>query len=348
MASALVLASDVRVPRFFTLEFSEYGSYSTYVRDGGEMDGCIKFEETNVESPYTKFEAEAAGADGLFHIRSCQNNKYWERNEIQHKGWITATAKKKEENQTKASCTLFKFITVDAFMKTVRVLHVQSGNYLCLPVTVQPTTTTTNRCASADYNVLDHEGHDVLRLIDWRSVLVLPVYVAFKGDNGKYLRLRPQNPNWDYLEFSADDIADPDVPCVITGASSKNIRTLSNYKYWELKAPWIWADGTNSANLNAGFKPVQVDDTTIALISAGNNRYCRRLTAERKTDCLHASANTIIRESRLTVEEPVLRREINDVQYKVNDARVYDASLLDVARNSASNFTQKSSTLTRF
>ncbi|GMI64361.1 hypothetical protein HRI_000105400 [Hibiscus trionum] len=339
MASALVLASDVRVPRFFTLEFGEYGSYSTYVRDGGEMDGCIKFEEGNVESPYTKFEAEAAGADGLFHIRSCQNNKYWERKKIQHKDWITATAKKKEENQTKASCTLFKFITVDAFMKTVRILHVQSGNYLCL-------STSTDRCASADYNVVDHEGHDILQLIDWRSMVVLPKYVAFKGDNGKYLRHRPQNPRWDYLEFSANDLGDPTVPCEVSVFTNGNvrIRSLSNNKFWRLSPNWIWADSYDTSITDTLFRPYRVDDTTIALMNLRNNRFCRRLTADRKTDCLNAAVNTIIRETRLTVEEPVLSREINDVQYKVDDARVYDESVIVVARNTASNHTQQSST----
>ncbi|KAK8571627.1 hypothetical protein V6N13_047292 [Hibiscus sabdariffa] len=349
MASALVLASEVGVPRFFTLEFNEYGSYSTYVRDGGEMDGCIRFDETNVESPYTKFEAEAAAADGLFHIRSCQNNKYWERSKIQHKCWITATAKKKEEDQTNASCTLFKFITVDAFMKAVRILHVQSGNYLCLSVTDdQPATTA--RCASADYSVVDREGRDILQLVDWRSLLVLPKYVAFKGDNGKYLRHRPQNPRWDYLEFSADDLGDQTVPCEVFVARGGNVRikTLFNNRFWRLSPTWIWADSTdtNSYNNNTVFRPVKYDDTTIGLISLGNNLFCRSLTADRKKNCLDAGVPSLIREARLTVVEPILNRQIFDVQYQLDDARVYEESVLVVARNANANYTQESNTLT--
>ncbi|KAK8571608.1 hypothetical protein V6N13_047274 [Hibiscus sabdariffa] len=340
----MALASDLIVPRFFTLGFNPKGYYLSFVRDGGEMDGCIRFVQTNAESPYTKFEAEAANADGLFHIRSCQNNRYWERNKIPN--WITATALKKEEDQTKPSCTLFKLISVDAAMNTVRMVHVQSANYLCLWGTGQPAT---DCCVLSSYNVYDNQGCDVFQLIDWSSFLILPRYVAFKGHNGKYLCLRYQDPNWPYMQFATDDIGDSTVPCEIfvTTDGIVRIKPTCADKFWRRSPNWIWADSddTTSNNKDTLFRAVKVDSKTIGLINLGNNYFCKSLTTEGKTDCLNADVPSVTKEAQLTVEEPVLTREIYGIKYKLDYSRVYDESVLIVARNSASNFTQESSTL---
>ncbi|KAK8485627.1 hypothetical protein V6N11_008976 [Hibiscus sabdariffa] len=69
-------------PKIITLGFIPKDSYLSYVREGGSIDGYLKSFETNIESPYAKFEVEGAGVDEsyvLLHIRSLQNNKYWER-----------------------------------------------------------------------------------------------------------------------------------------------------------------------------------------------------------------------------------------------------------------------------
>ncbi|KAK8675616.1 hypothetical protein V6N13_033681 [Hibiscus sabdariffa] len=132
------MASDLSLPRYIALGLNPEisylnpkGSYLSYARGDGKTDAFIQFLETNAQSPYAKFEVEFATARGLFHIRSCQNNKYWERNRNpSEKYWITASANM-EEDQSKESCTLFKFISVDPMVNTVRIVHVQSGNYLC-------------------------------------------------------------------------------------------------------------------------------------------------------------------------------------------------------------------------
>ncbi|KAK8548366.1 hypothetical protein V6N13_054825 [Hibiscus sabdariffa] len=344
LALALALASDLSVPRYFTLGFNLKGYYLSFVRDGGEMDGCIRFVGTNVDSPYTKFEAEAATADGLFHIRSCQNNRYWERNKIPD--WITATALKKDEDQTNPSCTLFKLIFVDAAMKTVRIVHVQSENYLCLWGTGEPAT---DSCVLASYNVYDHQGSDIFQLIDWSSLLILPRYVALKGNNDKYLCLRNQDPNWPYMQFATDDIGDSTVPLEIFSTTDGTVRTKPTCtdKFWRRSPNWIWADSddTSSNNKDTLFRPVKVDNKTIGLINLGNNYFCKRLTTEGKENCLNAAVPSLTKEAQLTVEEPVLSRDIYGVKYNLDYSRVYDESVLIVARNSASNYNQDPSAL---
>ncbi|GMJ01764.1 hypothetical protein HRI_003845600 [Hibiscus trionum] len=159
-------------PKIISLGFSPKGCYLSYVREGGDIDGYLKFFETNVESPYAKFEVEVDAADNYsFHIRSLQNNKYWERSKnISITGkpaeqyWITATANNKEEDQSKESCTLFKFRYVDPDTNTVRIVHVQSGCYLCLWGLANPTY---DGCVLANYQVHDHQGFDVFKLVNW-------------------------------------------------------------------------------------------------------------------------------------------------------------------------------------
>ncbi|KAK8548327.1 hypothetical protein V6N12_061242 [Hibiscus sabdariffa] len=52
----------------------------------------------------------------------------------------------------------------------------------------------------------DGRCNDMFRMIDCKSLLVPPKYVAFKGYNGKYL-----GPHDNYAAFTADDIGDPNV-----------------------------------------------------------------------------------------------------------------------------------------
>ncbi|KAK8665861.1 hypothetical protein V6N13_006018 [Hibiscus sabdariffa] len=255
----------------------------------------------------SKFQVEAASADGLFHIRSCQNNKYWERSKnISITGnpaeeyWITATANSKEEDQSKASCTLFKFFSVDPATNSVQILHVQSGCYLCQWALASPTY---GGCvlALANYQIYDHQGCDSFQLIDWSSLVILPRFVAFKGDN--------------------------------------DIDSTNN---------WIWADSddTSTNDKDTLYRGVQVDGKTIGLINLGNNYFCKRLTTHvGQTNCLNAALPTVTTEGRITVEEPVLRREINDVKYDVDDSRVYDQKSLILATNSVVNSSPEPATL---
>ncbi|KAK8571612.1 hypothetical protein V6N13_047277 [Hibiscus sabdariffa] len=351
---ASVLASDLSLPRYIALGLNPEisylnpkGSYLSYARGDGKTDAFIQFLETNAESPYAKFEVEFATARGLFHIRSCQNNKYWERNRNpSEKYWITATANKKEEDQSKESCTLFKFISVDPVVNTVRIVHVQSGNYLC---SWGSTEATANYRVLANYNVYDHQGCDIYRLIDWNSLLILPKYVAFKGNNGKYLCLRHYDSDRPYMQFASEDIGDSTVPCEIfvTTDGIVRIKPTCTDKFWRRSPNWIWADSddTSSNNKDTLFRPVKVDNKTIGLINLGNNYFCKRLTTEGKESCLNAAVPSLTQEAQLTVEEPVLTREIYGVKYNLDYSRVYDESVLIVARNSASNYNQDPSAL---
>ncbi|XVF31370.1 hypothetical protein REPUB_Repub16aG0140000 [Reevesia pubescens] len=335
----MVLASlTLSLPRFIVLKCID-NQYLGYNREGGEYDEYLSFNETAV-SPYAKFEVERASKDGLVHIRSCQNNKYWVRVKP---FWIAATSDKPEEDQTKESCTLFKPIPIDHATNTVRFINVQSGCNLCFWNVDPPL-----RAMLAYYKDDDKNGADIFTIIDWESLLILPKYVTFKGDNNQYLCLR-QIEGHPYLQFATNDIGDSTVACEIFVTHDGNVRIkpFSSNRFWRLSPNWIWADSddTSSNNKDTLFRPVKVDKQTIGLLNLGNNNFCKSLTTEGKTSCLNAAVPSITKEAQLRVEEPVLTRELYNLKYNLDNSRIYDETVILVAKNSASNYSQQSNTL---
>ncbi|XP_039001970.1 uncharacterized protein LOC120128351 [Hibiscus syriacus] len=240
------------LPSFIALGFNPKGVYLTYVADGGNIDGYLKFFETDVESPFAKFQVEVANADGLFHIRSCQNNKYWERSKnLSITGnpleqyWITATADKKEEDLSKESCTLFKCIPVDSTMTSVRIVHVQSGCYLCLWKLADPSY---HGIVLANYRIHDHQGCDIFQLIDLKLPTAKLITLGF-NPKGVYLGyVRDAETIDGYLKFFETYAESPYAKFEMEVASADglfHIRSRTNNKYWERKQYWITATASN-------------------------------------------------------------------------------------------------------
>ncbi|KAK8549321.1 hypothetical protein V6N13_008997 [Hibiscus sabdariffa] len=348
------LVPKIAFPQLIVVQPIDKLDYLSYIRGrGGDTDGYLRFSEGRVDSPFAKFEVEFFNND-LVHIRSCQNNKYWERTQnlsltgsTSSQYWITATADKKEEDQSKESCTLFKivFVNVNSEEKRVRFMHVQSGCYLRLWKWNNQTYT---RCVLANHKDYDSQSADVFTIIDWSSLLILPRYVAFKGDIGRYLCLRSDGKH-PFLQFDTDDIGDPTVACEIlpTDDGTIRIKQMSNKNYWRRSPNWIWADTiyTSGDHKDALFRPVKVDDQTIGLINLGNKNFCKRLTTDGKTNCLNAGVSTLTRDAQLRVAEAVLTREIYGVRYDFDSARVYNETVLSLDQRTSTNHTQQSSTL---
>ncbi|TYH26854.1 hypothetical protein ES288_A02G022400v1 [Gossypium darwinii] len=334
------------LPKFIVLKPSDNNGYLSYIREGENNLGFLKFFETQAVSPYAKFEVEISDTNGLVHIRSCQNNKYWQRTQTvsiagvpPEQYWIAATAQNKEEDQSKETCTLFKVVLagpVTGTDRTVQIVHVQSGCKLCL---LPGSDLLLNRCVSANYREFDSNGFDIFSIIDCKSLLVLPKYVAFKGHNNKYLCVREN-----YLAFSADDIGDSTVAfeTFVTNGGKVHIKSICAGKFWWANNSAIWV-GSDDPRNNDGppFRPVKVDDKTIGLFSLVNNKFCTTLTRQNGEECLNPAVPTITKEAKLTVEEPVLTRDIYDVKYDLGNSRVYHETTFIIAKNFASNYTRQ-------
>ncbi|XP_039133102.1 LOW QUALITY PROTEIN: uncharacterized protein LOC120270144 [Dioscorea cayenensis subsp. rotundata] len=345
----------VVLPRFIVINFNDNDEkddkrhYMGYINEKGkEYNGYLAFTETQAVSAYAKFEVETADRNGLVHIRSSQNNKYWVRTKENDNGgnlaWITTTAEKPENDQCKESCTLFKFIIEDATTNMYRIVHIQSGCYLLAKWRASnfPCFVGANDKTCQEYE------NDIFKIIDWDSLVILPKYMAFKGDNGQYLCLR-QIEGYPYLQFSTDDIGDSTAAFenFTTENGTIRIKSTSNNEFWRRSPNWIWADSNENSNNNKDtlFRPIKVDYQTIGLLNLGNNHFCKRLTTEGKTSCLNAAVPTVTKEAKIKVEEPVLTRNIYDVKYDMENSRVYDETVLVVAKNSATNNTQQTSSL---
>ncbi|GMJ09860.1 hypothetical protein HRI_004655200 [Hibiscus trionum] len=335
------------LPRYIVIESSEGyfkpDGYVSYIREDGEDDGFLRYREPQVTSPYAKFEVESSETEGQFHIRSCQNNKYWQRTFHYTDPWgywIAANSKKKG---SKDSSTLFKFIPVAE--NTFRIMHVESGYYVCwwrVDPDDQGYNPKFNWGLSSRNDYFDDGNSYLFKIIDWSSLMILPRYVAFRGPNNKYLCLYKDSMPY----YGSDEIGEETVAFEILPTNDGNIRIKSfkTGKFFRcVNSRWIWADDTSTDNVDTFFRAVKFGDQKIGLIYLGNNNYCKRLTDEGYGNALAAVATYATNETEMMVEEPVLTREIYDVRYDLDNSRVYGEEVRVLAQFSATNITDESS-----
>ncbi|XP_040947489.1 uncharacterized protein [Gossypium hirsutum] len=290
------------LPRFIVIKSINANACLGFKQDD-PYEGYTEFSESMVTSPNAKFEVESAKG-GLVHIRNCINMNYLERTEedsisgkADEQYWITATAEKKEEDLSKEWCTLFQPLEEDSVNKTYRFMHVQSGCYLRLRQSYSPDITAGVLATSTK---IDANGNDIFKVIDWDTLVILPRYIAFKGNNDMFLRLAEIDGH-PYLQFLGEDIGEAAVAMEVfyTPNGDIRIKPVCSDKYWKRKLDWIWVDSddTKGNDKDTLFHPFKVDGKTIALLNLGNNMFCKRFTGEGITSCLSARIPSVTKES---------------------------------------------------
>ncbi|XP_057773149.1 uncharacterized protein LOC130992511 [Salvia miltiorrhiza] len=318
------------LPSFIVMSVPMYSGY-TYVRRND--DGSAVVGEDSMFSPLVKIELERATTnDKYVHIRFCYNNKYWQKSDGDD--GIVALSSKPEEDTTKPSCTLFE---VALLMPTLgNFTHVPTGRRVMM-----------NNATKALY--VDKAGSEgaLLGYMDWSTLVKLPTHVAFKGDNEKYLQAFYDDHN--YLKFKSDDPNYYLCSNTVSLMNDGHVRIKNDHwgMFWRRSPNWIWADSTDlTANNNDTlFWPVKIDADTIALRSAGNNRFCQRLTTDGMESCLNAASSTMAKEARLQVQELVEARSINNVRYRMEDARIYGETPYLAGTSSVTNDGDEESSL---
>jgi hypothetical protein len=201
------------------------------------------------------------------------------------------------------------------------------------------------RLLLGDMDDRSNEDAYIFSVVDLNKQMALPRHVCFKANNDKYGRVAGKN---NYIEFTSDDIGDPAVRHSIhpNGDGTVRVKSESLNRFWRLDPNWIKADYYSDSDDQVGeadaatlFRVVKVGDGSFALQSLGNNRYCKRLSYEGKTNCLNAGVPTITKEAVLRMEEAVLSRKIYGVEYHFADARIYSQKALTVATARAANRT---------
>jgi hypothetical protein len=170
----------------------------------------------------------------------------------------------------------------------------------------------------------------------------LPKYVAFKGDNGRYLRYQDT-----WLRFDAIDIGDEGVICTVDTNEDGSVQIKSNNGgYWRLRSDYDdeWIDAAqgapNAHDPAMAFKVMIGDDGSIALENMGNHKLCNRLDYRKDgISYLSASEKNISQRARFKLADPVTKREISDVKFHLDDARVYNNTLVVLDEDQRTNHT---------
>ncbi|XP_038875088.1 uncharacterized protein LOC120067616 [Benincasa hispida] len=323
------------IPRNFALKSISNNLFLRYVPEKNELNGFLQFSSEEVVSPYTKFEIEKSNiGKGYVHIRCCYNNKYWVL-QSQSSHYIVATAKEREEDQSKYSCTLFKPLyddNNDNKHNTFRFQHV----YLNLNVHLKEADGSQYQgClevkASKDGPNLDREA-EFSTFINWDTLFILPKYVAFKQNH--YLRPRHHGGTKSvFLEFKSSDPADPGVrnEVISTPDGHVRIKNVPYGKFWirDPEKNWIVLDDNPSTakdDPRTLFWPVKLENNVVALRNASNNCFCKRLSESFSPfdNSLNAALDYITSEANLEVTELVLSRNIYNVLFHLSDARTFN------------------------
>ncbi|KAK9087017.1 hypothetical protein Syun_029411 [Stephania yunnanensis] len=112
---------------------------------------------------------------------------------------------------------------------------------------------------------------------------------------------------------------------------------------------WIWANLKDSTfdDPYSLFTVVKVGDNVVAFCNLCNNQFRKRLTVDKIENFLNAGSLDIMREVGLVVEEAILSREIYDVDYRTNNARVIIEGVYMKASEIVKNATMRSNTIER-
>ncbi|KAM5559060.1 hypothetical protein ABKV19_020612 [Rosa sericea] len=312
-----------------------------YVYEDVEAHGLLIADGDDVMSPLSKLEVlQARSGDGRVHIRCSYNNKFLA---VRREGdsVVAAVAEEPVEDESAWSCTMFLPANIPGYSNNnIQLLHVQLGRNLFID-RQNPVLAVSSEVAANP----QHATHMIFGFFDLAPLFMMPRHVAFKGDNGDYLRFMSIN-NQPFLQFSSGvDKWHPsvlhEVSNDVTDYGDFRIRCNAsnvNDGFWRRNrgsdAEWIHADSVllpHNSPLghqwgDTHFTAVKVAENNEGIIVAfrsTNNNYLMRRSASNVQNVLSAHAASIIPEARLVVEELVRSRLIYNVNFNLLDSRIY-------------------------
>ncbi|KMT07578.1 hypothetical protein BVRB_6g147110 [Beta vulgaris subsp. vulgaris] len=343
------------LPRFISLGFQ--GKYLECVVGGGDSNGLIQLSGEDVLSPKARIEVEKAlSSDELVHLKCCYTNKYLRRGSESDDS-IAAVATEQEEDQSKWSCTLFRPrprprsppletesdslppISSDTYAFDFEIMappphdHPNGGGpyYLFSPVLQGKKESEDALVEASDQYHLkmsSNTSEAAFTVTDTQAVVQLPRFVIFKADNGRYLRRVQEGDHFtfavieeDYLDaavFEVFRMTDGSVRLRLCFALSENIFLGLNGSNIMLEF-----SGANPYELRGRFRPVKLgsDTNDIGLRVLSNNCWCKRHAT---TGNLVATSNQVEATAVLQFEEAVGTRSVYEINYRMQDAKLYD------------------------
>uniref|UniRef100_A0A0A0K970 Agglutinin domain-containing protein n=1 Tax=Cucumis sativus TaxID=3659 RepID=A0A0A0K970_CUCSA len=330
------------LPKYVGFQNHTERKYLQYLTHGF-FKGNLYFSSDQALTPFTKFEIEPDKNGKYWHIKCCYNNKYLASSNDYNR-FVRPFVSKPSENDTSWPCTLFNIIQGPT-VGTYYLFDVLLQTYAC-------------RCTSCKNhpNVLTtrykqdekHHGDKLLLLVDFENIIRLPKYVTFKNGD-KFLAAYPYNYTT-YLQFNAHDVGDPRVSQEVfnVGDGTIRIKNESTKMFWRRDPNWIKADSDDQTenDKNTLFWPIKIAKNKVALRNVANGMFCRNLSADGKSNFLNSNIDSITQDAELEIVDPIISREIYNIQYRTMDARKYDAQVLTMAAEEAINTSPKEAIMT--
>ncbi|XP_047964029.1 uncharacterized protein LOC125208452 [Salvia hispanica] len=153
--------------------------------------------------------------------------------------------------------------------------------------------------------------------------------LAFKGDNGKYLRAFTWG-NKNYLQFSSDipndSLSRYEASVMLEGHIQ--LTSVHSRSQWNLSEDgWIFRNANSITSLhdpNTHFWPIKINANTITL-RAADGKFCqRRVTNNLANGSIGHGEDLSHERSELQVEELVTKSLVNNVRYQIKCGRVFD------------------------
>ncbi|KGN46300.1 uncharacterized protein LOC101206536 [Cucumis sativus] len=337
----------VYLPKFAALKSKYNNKYLCYVNEkSSTVRTFLRYSGDEILTPFTKLEFEQAQSDpSSYHIKCCYNNKYLVSASSDHH-YIVAGADQKQEDKSKWTCTLFR-PAYDNYHQSFQFSHVFLGSHVVLWRSTAPY----GECLRAQSSdpTTDHLS-DLNMVINMESLISLPKFLAFTGDNGLYLReIMRGNNNIPHLQFGSSSLDDSTIQMETFITKDGNTRIKSSHlgRFWrrEHTSNYIVVDYSTNNNNNTQsiidtlFSPTQISSNVVALRNLGNGKFVKRYNFANDLNFLFAERNEIDAFARLRMTELVRSREIFDVSFHLSDAKIYNQSVVVLATKSATNGT---------
>ncbi|KAM6595212.1 hypothetical protein CsatA_005736 [Cannabis sativa] len=182
---------------------------------------------------------------------------------------------------------------------------------------------------------------DTFKVLDWESLVIFPkTIVAF----------RPLSSSW-YLSNKFDrymrvlkdaKIADQQVghEMYIVGDGYVCVKNLSTNQYWKCSGSGVVADSNNTSDTYSIFLPIKVADNVVVLRSLGFNKLMSMSsTGNNENDYLSYTFDTDITDNKakLMVVERVTSKKIYNINFRHEEGRVYNLSVIEKSQAVADN-----------
>ncbi|KAH9291187.1 hypothetical protein KI387_043080, partial [Taxus chinensis] len=262
------VSSRAALPRYFALR-GPNGKYLGYVRDH-PCRGFLSFCYDDLASPCVKHEVVEA-QNGEAHVKCCYNDKFWSKNKPQEE-WIVAAADSPNADRSTWSSTLFRAAPHHHAGKISLSSVLQGNGSHGLGVweanSNNNNTNLDGPCLVTFNPSGDGEGeayaYEAVSLVTF----TFPPYVAFKGDNEKYLASFFWTMDSKSLIFNSSDIGDNLIRHQVEAVGDSEghvwIKNLYWNQYWEVspESSWVLADMSNISpqDMSMQFLPIQVDE----------------------------------------------------------------------------------------